>query len=272
MFKFLHRLAGIGLEALFPAICCECGRLYKLEHNAPPCPPDASLPARARGLMAGYLCAACSEQLQFVHSPLCPQCGQPFASSAGRDHLCGPCIAHPFRFQAARSVGLYRGALRSVIHHYKYQSRDNMAGPLGRLLWHSLVDWWGAGWIDLVVPVPLHQRRLRQRGFNQAHALVRHWPGLAALAGLRVGPAWVDATALQRHRFTHPQTGLNKAARRVNLRNAFSVRTPGRIKDKRILLVDDVFTTGATADACARVLFKAGAAEVRVLTLARTML
>lgn len=268
----MQRLAGIGLEALFPATCCDCGRLFKLDLANRPCPPDASLQAQFKQLMGSYLCTACREQVDLVHSPLCPHCGLPFDSSVGADHLCGPCISNPFRFKAARAVGLYQGTLRSLIHHYKYQGRDNLAGPLGRLLWQGFCAHWASNRIDLVVPVPLHARRLRQRGFNQAYALVRWWPRLAALSGASAGATWVDATVLQRHRFTHPQTGLKKDERKVNLRNAFSVLKPERVRNRRILLVDDVFTTGATVNACARTLLQSGAAEVNVLTLARTVL
>lgn len=269
---FFRRMAGISAEVLFPAICCECGRFFKVDGDARRCQTDMSLSAQFSRLMATYFCSPCGDQFHSVRSPLCLQCGQPFDSPIGPDHLCGQCLEHPFSFQAARAAGLYQGALRSAIHHFKYQSRDNMGKPLGQLLWQALGAYWDPALIDHVVPVPLHGRRLRRRGFNQAHALIREWPHLAAQGGLRTGPDWVDTTLLKRHRPTHPQTGLKKEERRANLRNAISVTNPQRAQNKRILLVDDVFTTGTTANACTQALLKAGAAEVRVLTLARTVL
>jgi ComF family protein len=245
--------------------------LYRIERNTSPGPDDAPLPEQFKAWMSAYLCQRCAGQFGEVRSPLCVQCGEPFVSPHGPDHLCGQCLEQPFHFQKARAAGLYQGALRAVIHHLKYQYRDNLAQPLGRLLWQTLRTHWEPAALDRIVPVPLHPRRLRQRGFNQAYALIRQWPGLARQSGLAVGPDWIDPAVLRRHKITQPQTGLSKKERAANLRQAFQVTAPDRIQGQRILLVDDVFTTGATADACAQALLKAGAAEISVLTLARAV-
>jgi len=147
-----------------------------------------------------------------------------------------------------------------------------MAKPLGRLLWHTLRFYYDPLYFDRVVPVPLHPRRLRRRGFNQAYALIHEWPELALRYGLTQRSDWVDAGTLKRPRPTQPQTGLKRDRRAANLRSAFKVSHDRNIKNERILLVDDVLTTGATADACAQALLHAGAAEVCVLTLARAVL
>lgn len=185
--------------------------------------------------------------------------------------MCGQCSQHAFRFQAARAAGVYEGGLRSAIHHLKYQHRDQLAVPLGRLLWQTLVQHWEPDRFDRVVPVPLHPRRLRERGFNQAQALIRQWPMLAERTGLRLPPDWIDARVLKRQRATLPQTGLKKDQRATNLRQAFCVKKDRNVRDERILLVDDVMTTGTTAQTCTRTLLRAGAAEVRVITLARVV-
>ncbi|MDA8140999.1 MAG: ComF family protein [Desulfobacteraceae bacterium] len=221
--------------------------------------------------MAAYLCDRCAEEFREVHSPLCLRCGEPFASPHGPDHICGQCLEHPFQFQKARAAGLYEGPLRATIHQFKYQRRDNLAKPLGRLLWATFSRHWDPLQMDLIVPVPLHSRRLRQRGFNQAQVMTLSWPTWARQIDVAVGPGWVDSTVMERCKVTQPQTGLRKEERALNLRKAFRVVKPGRIQDKRILLVDDVLTTGATANACARELLNAGAAEVHVLTLARAV-
>jgi ComF family protein len=270
------RIAAIGSEAFFPAICGGCGRLFKLpartkQHTFDQGPSDASF----RQWMNHHLCGACSEQFRVVRSPLCVQCGQPFESSHGPDHTCGQCAKRPFYFSAARAAGLYEGALRTAIHQLKYQGCDALAKPLGRVLWQTLVQHWDPSQIDRVVPVPLHSRRLRQRGFNQACALLQEWPRLAERQGAKVASDWIDRKVLRRLRPTPPQTGLLREQRATNMARAFEVharRGYRPLQALRVLLVDDVMTTGTTADACAQTLLAAGAAEVRVLTLARAVI
>jgi ComF family protein len=157
---------------------------------------------------------------------------------------------------------VYTSVFRKVVHRFKYRGQMRLAGPLGKILLATYLRFWNSGDIDLILPVPLHPKRFRQRGFNQAYRLVVNWKqfekGLAATPGLLV-----------KTRVTAPQSGLQKAQRRRNVRNAFRVQRPEAVRSRRVLLVDDVYTTGATADECARVLLRYGAARVEVLTLAR---
>ena len=138
-----------------------------------------------------------------------------------------------------------------------------MSRPLGALAKDTFFQFWDGDAIDLLVPVPLHVKRLRERGFNQAHLLIRRW---AKQEGIPF-----DGLTLSRSRWTAPQTGLSRSERRKNIKGAFSIRHPERIKGRKIVLVDDVYTTGATVNECARVLMKAGAEFVDVLTLARAV-
>lgn len=269
---FIWKMSAIASEALFPGICCGCRRLFRISGTLPRGWGNGASNPSFRELMGAYLCAACADQFHAVSSPLCPQCGQPFVSPHGPDHICAQCSERPFRFQAARAAGLYKGGLRSAIHQLKYSGRDHLARPLGRLLWQSLLQNWDPGRFDRIVPVPLHPRRLRERGFNQAHLLVRRWPLFAEKTGLRMPSDWIDARLLRRHKSTLPQTGLKKEQRSTNLRQAFRVGNNRRIRNERILLVDDVMTTGTTADACTQTLLQGGAVEVCVLTLARAVL
>lgn len=146
-----------------------------------------------------------------------------------------------------------------------------LAAPLGRLMWDHLKTVQDMEEIDRIVPVPLHWRRLRRRGFNQAELLLRHWPGLIDGRRAAVMRGKVAVNALVRIRFTASQTGLGPKERQQNLRNAFEVKHPEQMKGCRVLLVDDVFTTGATVDACARALKRSGVAAVHVFTLARAV-
>jgi ComF family protein len=155
-----------------------------------------------------------------------------------------------------------------VVHQLKYQGRLALAPAMGRMLGEAYRRYWSECPVDGVLPIPLHRRRLRRRGFNQADVLLRSWLKDAAAAG-QPGPAR-GARILERIRATPPQTGLKRSERRRNIRGAFRVAAHGEIENRRLLLVDDVFTTGATVEEAARVLRAAGAASVDVLTLART--
>ncbi len=253
--------------AFFPAVCAACRQLYRIEMEAG---KEAVNPGEAFQMeMAVHLCKKCRQDFTAINSPLCPQCGIPFVSAHGMDHVCEACRKHPNQFQAARSFGRYDGGLRGVIQQFKFDGMVQLAGPLGRLLWHAFLQTWSPKDYDHVVPVPLHAGRLRQRGFNQAYLLVRHWPRLAVQSGTRLPSEWIDSETLVRLRPTQPQSGLKREQRAGNMHNAFTVESSRCVQEKRFLLVDDVMTTGATADACAQALIKAGAATVHVLTLAR---
>ena len=214
----------------------------------------------------GPVCPACWQTVPRLTPPVCDRCGDPLPSGLPgppRPAHCRRC-RHPHALiRHRRAVGPYEGALRRLVHVLKYEPRPTLAPPLGRLMRES-----GAGIladVDCVVAVPLHPRRQRARGFNQA----------AELAA-QLGPPVVSA--LRRTRATTPQMELPAGQRRRNVRGAFAparrigVRA-GRaaVEDACVLLVDDVTTTGATLDACARVLRRSGAREVRALTLARVV-
>jgi ComF family protein len=150
-----------------------------------------------------------------------------------------------------------------AIHMFKYGKKTSLCRPLGLLARETFFRFWDVSAIDLLVPVSLHVKRLRERGFNQAHLLIRRWAKEEEIP--------FDGRALSRDRWTEPQTSLSRTERQKNIRGAFSVRHSEQIKGRKILLVDDVYTTGATVNECARVLMKAGAQRVDVLTLARAV-
>lgn len=208
-----------------------------------------------------HICPACHDRLPLVSSPLCSLCGIPF-SGAGDDHHCGACITHPPHFDSARAHFLYEGPIRELIHAFKYSRNTQLRYPLALLALEGTGEVLAGHHFDLIVPVPLHHSRLRQRGFNQAVLLGRV---LARHLSLPMLP-----DALARTRATEPQIELSAAERRANVKGAFSAKRPDRITGKRILLLDDVMTTGSTMDECARELKKAGAEAVIAVTIART--
>ena len=198
-----------------------------------------------------------------IISPLCSRCGLPFISRAGEDHTCSECLTERRYFRKARAFGVYKGSLMEAIHRLKYGGKTSLSRPLGALAKHTFYQFWDANSIDLLLPVPLHIKRLRERGFNQAYIVNKKWTGIEGIP--------FDGLTLSRIRWTEPQTNLARTERRKNVTGAFFLRHPDRVKGQRVLLVDDVFTTGATANECARVLMKAGAESVDVLTLARAV-
>ncbi len=204
---------------------------------------------------AADLCAPCAISLEPIRDP-CPVCALP--GPAGSP--CLACQRRPPPFTSSRAAWLYGGALASAIQRLKYGRHAHLAPGLARLLGPCLEE---HPPVDIIVPVPLHPARLRQRGYNQAALLLRH-----AAPALPGRPAW---GVLHKIRPAPRQAALDRQARLRNLRGAFQVSPSSRVRGARVLLMDDVMTTGATAAACSAVLLDAGAASVRVLTLARSV-
>jgi ComF family protein len=169
-------------------------------------------------------------------------------------------------------VGVYQHALKEVIHQLKYKGKNQLAKGLGRILFFDYQRLWARNEVDLVLPIPLHPRRQRQRGFNQAYLLVKEWPTLAQRFTPCASTVFVEHRLLHRKRWTDPQVGLDHLKRLQNVRGAFEIKSHNHfIKGKKVLLVDDVYTTGATVSECAKLLMRKGAARVDVLTLAKAV-
>jgi len=232
--------AGLGL--LYPEICQLC-------HAA------RATPAQ------GYVCGDCRANARFIQPPFCERCGRPFEGAITTRFECANCREMQWDFESARSAVVARDPVLEAIHRYKYQRafwfEPFLAGLLIRAAQPALA---GKNW-QMIVPVPLHPAKQREREFNQAERLAD-----------RLGAATripVNKRLLRRVIRTRTQTQLSRPERLANVRNAFAMRQGQRLNGERIVLVDDVFTTGATTSACARVLIAAGAGEVCVWTVAR---
>jgi ComF family protein len=248
----LQELANSLFSVVFPASCLLCGQEL----------------IEAGGL---NVCPACWGSLEPWTGAACAQCGLPLASGEAieaTDPKCAPCLREEYEFDRARSFGPYARGLRAVILQLKF--RERLGKRLGELLvpvWRS-VNELRESETPVVVPVPLHRSRERQRGFNQAELLARALTRRLGRERGGQGPQ-VEARCLVRTRPTLPQTGLSPSARRENVRAVFAVSSPERIGGRTAVLVDDVMTTGATLSACAAALKRAGAGRVIALTLAR---
>jgi ComF family protein len=208
------------------------------------------------------LCEGCSSSFIQITSPLCPVCGRPFAAGTERDHVCEDCLRRRPFFEKARAPYLYEGSLLTAIHEFKYAEKTYLARPLGLLLSSFAKTWLHGHRKLLVMPVPLHPKRLRERGFNQSLLL--------ADRVAETLDADLDFSSLKRIRYTKPQTGLGSKERKRNVRKAFGVSSREAVKGREVLLVDDVATTGSTLNECARTLKRAGCRQVFCLVLART--
>lgn len=238
----LRRLGGRVLDLLLPPQCLNCG-----EPVAAP----------------GTLCPECWPQLQFLAPPHCAACGFPFEFAYDDESLCLACIRTSPTFDRARSVMRYDDVSRNMILRFKHADQTEGAPAYGRWLARAGAELTADA--DVIVPIPLHWTRLFARRYNQS--------ALLALALGRLTRRKVAPDLLVRRRRTPSQGGLSATARDRNVRGAFAIAN-GRgpeVSDRRVLLVDDVFTTGATVGECARVLRRAGAAGVDVVTLARVV-
>jgi ComF family protein len=228
----LTRVGRVVLEVLFPSRCVGCGAY------------------------GSFLCQSCQAELPRARPPRCPICWQPQRQAAP----CGRCREERPAFEGARSLYLYEGAAREAVRALKYNYLSALAEPMAQLMAHY-VEEEEAIEADLLVPVPLYGRRQRLRGYNQSALLARE---LSRLGGLPLAER-----GLARCRNTPPQArSAGAEARRGNVADAFKADRRW-VEGKRILLIDDVMTTGATLDACARALRQAGAASVWALTFAR---
>jgi ComF family protein len=236
--EWLKRSASAILEFFLPRLCLFCGAAVGEEAEVAVCPE-------------------CEGQMEWVESPLCTCCGAVFASRDGADRVCGDCAADPPPFIRARAAAVYDGPAAQAVKRFKFTRQMAYLPVLQHWLKRPRCLELVAD-ADLMVPVPLHPKRLKQRGFNQALLLARTFPEV---------PLGREAVVRLRH--TVPQVELKPKERRDNVKGAFAVPDPALVKGKNVLLLDDVYTTGATVRECAKVLLKAGALRVHVLTVAR---
>ena len=235
----LRDIFETAIVFLYPAKCRVCEEFLGV----------ASLP---------YICANCWQNMQFLEPPWCDICGTPEAN--GR---CDECATSPPRYGKLRSIAFYHTTLQQAIHLFKFEKKKVLAQYIIQLInAHIPADCEMAEY-DFVLPIPIHKKRLRERGFNQATLLAN---GIATVEGI---PVLTDTLVRKRH--TVAQSSLDREARQQNIVGAFEVRNPDIISGKRLLVIDDVFTTGATIREAVSELWTADPAEIDVLTLARTL-
>ena len=235
------RAGRAALDTLYPPICLAC---------------------RAATSEAGALCSSCWRAMRFIERPFCDRLGTPFEHDLGEGLLSPQAVADPPVFQRARAVARFEdGPARRLVHRLKYSDRGELAAPMGAWMARAGADVLAEA--DAITPVPLHARRLWTRRFNQAAALGRE---IARRAGKPFEPA-----LLRRVKATRSQVGLSREQRVRNMQGAFRAAPAASVQGRRIALIDDVLTSGATANAAARALLRAGAAQVDLIVFARVV-
>ncbi len=235
------------LDFVFPAACVYCHKFVG---------DDRIL----------IFCQSCWSTMPLISESVCPRCGTPYSSHSvlqyAPEFLCGDCRTAPPFFDRACAAASYEGVIKEAIHQFKFHQKTGLGKPLAQALISRIPTSLDISQYQAILPVPLHKTRQRQRGYNQSAILARH---LARHYGLRV-----LGHKLLRTRPTNAQAQMKgRKERQENVKNAFSVRSPEVIRDQNLILIDDVLTTGATMNECAKVLKQAGAASILVLTLSR---
>ncbi|MCF8130022.1 MAG: ComF family protein [Deltaproteobacteria bacterium] len=238
-------------QIIYPPRCVICGDfLWRA-------PLDA-------GESPNPICRNCSSDFSPIEAPLCTICGKPFGSNDIENHPCEDCLRKKPFFEGAYAPFIYDGSILEAVLRFKYGQKTFMADALGPLLTEFVKARFTLREPFLIMPVPLHPKRLRERGFNQSLLLAKQ-------IALGLGGK-VDFLSLVRTKHTIPQTTLSKKERRKNVQNAFLLKNPESVRERNILLVDDVTTTGNTLNECAKVLTQAGAQPVFCVTLAKAVI
>jgi ComF family protein len=233
-----------ALAFFYPEVCQLCG-----EERA----------SRAEG----YVGPRCMGAVEWVKAPYCQRCGMPFSGEITGEFECDACRGAHWYFASAQAAVIARGVAMEMVHRYKYQRALWFEPALAGLLTARAVPWMKGQGCDLIVPVPLHPVKEREREFNQAERLARRLSECAQIP--------MNERVLRRVKYTGTQTLLTRAKRAENMRHAFAIAPGQRLEGRRVVLVDDVFTTGATVNGCARALKAARVASVHVWTVGRAV-
>ena len=242
-------------QLLYPLKCLKCGVYID---------PDTVEPHT----MEACFCDHCMT-LGFypIDSPFCLKCGFKFHNRFNENHVCEACLKKPLNLDRVRAALEYKGIVKDAIPLFKYHSKLSISKVFETILFDTFLCHYAQSCIDIIMPIPLHKKKLRKRGFNQAFLLIRNFMKNYKKA-FDQSPLWkIDTISLARIKMTQPQTGFDIDQRKANLKNAFKVINPKIIDNKHILLIDDVFTTGSTVNSISKLLREHNCSKVYVLTI-----
>mgnify|MGYP005847147201 CR=1 FL=1 len=240
----LKRFYYSSINLLFPLRCLVCGKDINQYQSIPLCEEHLAM-------------------INLTKKPFCEKCGRKLSSEMQSEYICITCRDTKWHFDRQFSATVYNEVMQELVHLYKYGMRNYLASSLASFMIKFMDDYIDAKTIDFVIPVPLHWRRYLYRGFNQAYEIARRFSHQYS--------SKISTGNLRRIRYTTPQVGLSNEERKKNIRGAFTVINPERLTGKNILLIDDVFTTGATMNECARILKESGVLSVTGFTLSQPL-
>ena len=257
-FSFIKKIIQSFEQLLYPLKCLKCGTYIDPKF------------VKSQTLEICFCDVCMKDGFYPVDAPYCIKCGCQLHHGSRENRVCEACIKTPLKLNKVRAAAEYKGIIKDAVPLFKYSSKLVVAKVFELLLFQAFLRHFNKYPIDVMIPMPLHKTKLRERGFNQAFLMIRNFEKLYQHR-FKQNPLWeIDTSSLVRIKKTKPQTGFDTEQRKRNLKQAFNVADKKRIKNKNILLIDDVFTTGATCNEAALELLKNGADKVDALVLART--
>ncbi|MCP4021445.1 MAG: ComF family protein [Desulfobacteraceae bacterium] len=257
-FSGMKKIFSFFEGLLYPPKCIRCGRYLQNTRQG-----------RTNALSSCFCHDCMTMGYTEFQAPFCPKCGRMYNNPAEENHYCGECLKTPGRINSVRAAASYEGIIKQGIHLLKYKGALSCSPLFEAMIFSAYTQYFSSQKIDVVIPMPLHKRKARQRGFNQAVIIARNLKKLYETHFLKAPDFCFNSNCLYRVKNTKSQTGFDAETRKKNVENAFQVREAKIIKDKNVLLLDDVYTTGATCNEAAVTLLNAGAGQVDVLVLAR---
>ncbi len=257
--KFINKILVSIFDLFFPLKCLKCQKIIlRLDQNF-----------QNTNLFEKYYCPDCiTLKYESFEPPFCKKCGVKFDHDYANNHHCEACLNGSSHIGKVRAGARYSGIVKESIQVFKYQKKLALADPLGEIIFSGFNKFFKLSEIDVIMPVPLHVSKLKQRGFNQAFLVVKNFKKMLKKNNI-IPQLKIDLYSFKRVKKTEPQTNYSFQQRKENVKDAFKVVKSENIKNKKILLVDDVYTTGATCSEAARKLIEAGALSVDVLVIAR---
>ena len=273
--NFSKHLFDSILYLFFPLKCVNCQKIIPriAQHCQDTELTNSSVNEHiSENLFDKYFCPSCiAQKFELFEPPFCERCGKKFECKEyehAQNHFCEDCLQSISKIGRVRAGARYSGIVKESIQHFKYQKKLALADPLEKILFSGFTEYFDPSNIDLIMPVPLHTSKLRQRGFNQSFLVVKNFIKMLKKINAQC-KLEIDYNSLKRIKKTDPQIQFTAEQRKENVKNAFKIVNKDKIKNKKILLIDDVYTTGATSTEAASELLCAGALSVDVLVIAR---